>query len=448
MRVFLGVTGASGAAYAGGALRALTGAGCEVGLCVSDAGAHVISHEIMEAGPGPPDDPALVVASFVERFAAGPGSVSVLGLNDLTAPFASGSSQAPAALIAPCSGSTLAAIATGAARNLIHRCADVMLKERRRLVLVTRETPLSLIHIENMAAVTRAGAVVLPAMPGFYTLPRTVEDMVDFVVGKALHHLGVPNELVARWGEGAEAARGGSRERVPDRHPARGRGAGDVRPHRAPLRPAQPRDDRRPRRPLAAGGGGGRRPGGRRPGARRLHGNGDLALELAHRTTGRGEAVGVDFSEQMVARARAKAERRGSPARFEVADALALPFDDGAFDAATVAFGIRNVADLDAGLAEMARVVRPGGRVVVLEITTPARLRRFYGLWFDRVVPRLGRVLGRDGAAYSYLPASVRRFPEPPELAARMAAAGLDGVSWRPLAGGIVAVHHGRVAPR
>jgi demethylmenaquinone methyltransferase/2-methoxy-6-polyprenyl-1,4-benzoquinol methylase len=177
-------------------------------------------------------------------------------------------------------------------------------------------------------------------------------------------------------------------------------------------------------------------------------GTGDLALELAHRTTGRGEAVGVDFSEQMVARARAKAERRRSPARFEVADALALPFGDDAFDAATVAFGIRNVADLDAGLAEMARVVRPGGRVVVLEITTPARLRRFYGLWFDRVVPRLGRVLGRDGAAYSYLPASVRRFPEPPELAARMAAAGLEGVRWRPLAGGIVAVHHGRVAPR
>lgn len=208
MRVFLGVTGASGARYAGGALRALTEAGCEVGLCVSDAGAHVISHEILEAGPRPPEDPGLVVASFVERFAAVPGTVTVLGLNDLTAPFASGSSLAPAALIAPCSGSTLGAIATGTARNLIHRCADVMLKERRRLVLVTRETPLSLIHIENMAAATRAGAVVLPAMPGFYTLPRTVDDMVDFVVGKALSHLGVPNDLVARWGEGAEAAPG------------------------------------------------------------------------------------------------------------------------------------------------------------------------------------------------------------------------------------------------
>jgi flavin prenyltransferase len=203
MRVFLGVTGASGAAYAGAALRALTGAGCEVGLCVSDAGAHVISHEILEAGPRPPDDPALAVAAFVERFATGPGQVTLLGLNDLTAPFASGSSLAPAALIAPCSGSTLAAIAHGTARNLIHRCADVMLKERRRLVLMTRETPLSLVHLENMAAVTRAGAIVMPAAPGFYGLPRSVDDLVDFMTGKALDHLGVPHRLLSRWGEGA-----------------------------------------------------------------------------------------------------------------------------------------------------------------------------------------------------------------------------------------------------
>jgi flavin prenyltransferase len=201
MRVFLGVTGASGAIYAGHALRALTGAGCDVGLCVSDAGAQVISHELLEAGPRPPDDPALTVAAFVERFARPEGTVTVLGLNDLTAPFASGSSLAPAALVAPCSGSTLAAIAHGTSGNLIQRCADVMLKERRRLVLMTRETPLSLIAIENMAAVTRAGAVVMPAMPGFYGLPRSVGDLVDFMVAKALDHLGVPNELLARWGE-------------------------------------------------------------------------------------------------------------------------------------------------------------------------------------------------------------------------------------------------------
>ena len=143
-------------------------------------------------------------------------------------------------------------------------------------------------------------------------------------------------------------------------------------------------------------------------------GTGDLALELAPRVTRLGRVVGLDFAEEMLGRARAKAEARGLPVEFVQGDALALPFDDGSFDAATVAFGVRNVSDLDGGLAEMARVVRPGGRVVILEITTPRRLRRFYEVWFDRVVPRLGRVLGRDGAAYSYLPASVRRFPERP----------------------------------
>ncbi|MDX6644878.1 MAG: demethylmenaquinone methyltransferase / 2-methoxy-6-polyprenyl,4-benzoquinol methylase [Miltoncostaeaceae bacterium] len=174
-------------------------------------------------------------------------------------------------------------------------------------------------------------------------------------------------------------------------------------------------------------------------------GTGDLALALAARVKPGGEVVGADFAEAMLERARAKAAARGAPARFELADALALPFPDDSFDAATVAFGARNLADLDAGLREMARVVRPGGRVVVLEITTPARLRPFYELWFDRLVPRLGALVARDRAAYSYLPASVRRFPDPAGLAARMAAAGLGEVRWRRFAGGIVALHHGRV---
>ncbi|MFN8108914.1 MAG: bifunctional demethylmenaquinone methyltransferase/2-methoxy-6-polyprenyl-1,4-benzoquinol methylase UbiE [Thermoleophilia bacterium] len=174
-------------------------------------------------------------------------------------------------------------------------------------------------------------------------------------------------------------------------------------------------------------------------------GTGDLALALARRVTRAGRVLGVDFAENMLELAREKAAQQDLPVEFVAGDALALPAPDDAFDAATVAFGIRNVSDLDGDIAEMARVVRPGGRVVILEITTPARLRAFYQAWFDRTIPLLGRVLGRDGAAYEYLPASVRRFPEPPELAARMAGAGLVDVRWRLFAAGIVALHHGRV---
>lgn len=180
-------------------------------------------------------------------------------------------------------------------------------------------------------------------------------------------------------------------------------------------------------------------------------GTGDLALELADRVTPLGEVVGVDVAEAMLTRARAKAAARGGRAasvRFEAGDATRLPFADGHFHAATVAFGARNLADLDAGLRELARVVRPGGRVVVLEITKPERLaaaRAFYGLWFDRLVPLLGRAFARERAAYTYLPASVRRFPGPRALAARMEAAGLADVRWRTMGAGIVALHRGKV---
>jgi demethylmenaquinone methyltransferase/2-methoxy-6-polyprenyl-1,4-benzoquinol methylase len=176
-------------------------------------------------------------------------------------------------------------------------------------------------------------------------------------------------------------------------------------------------------------------------------GTGDLAIELAHRTTGSGAVVGVDFSEEMVARARAKAAHRASPATFRVADALALPFAEDRFDAATVAFGIRNVSDLDAGLAEMARVVKPGGRVVVLEITTPRRppLSTFYRVWFDRIVPLIGRLTG-ETVAYSYLPSSVRRFQGPEGLAASMQRAGMRDIRWILTAGGIIAIHAGTKA--
>jgi demethylmenaquinone methyltransferase / 2-methoxy-6-polyprenyl-1,4-benzoquinol methylase len=172
-------------------------------------------------------------------------------------------------------------------------------------------------------------------------------------------------------------------------------------------------------------------------------GTGDLALELARRVGPQGAVVASDFSEEMLARARTKTAEAGAPVTVEWGNALELPYGDGEFAAATVGFGARNFSDLDRGLAEMARVVRPGGRVVVLEITTPTRppLSTFYRLWFDRVVPLIGRLAG-DPDAYSYLPSSVKRFPAPHELAARMDRCGLD-VRYVLTAGGIIALHVG-----
>ncbi|MHB8533338.1 MAG: ubiquinone/menaquinone biosynthesis methyltransferase [Solirubrobacteraceae bacterium] len=189
-------------------------------------------------------------------------------------------------------------------------------------------------------------------------------------------------------------------------------------------------------------------------------GTGDLAIELARRV-GPGGVTGGDFSEAMLERARAKAQRLGEQARprFEWLDAMSLPYEDDTFDAATVGFGARNFDDLGQGLREMARVVRPGGRVVVLEITTPTRapLAQFYGLWFDRLVPALGALAARLAAvrgagagsiaeAYTYLPNSVKRFPAPQLLAAELEQAGLSEISYLLTAGGIVAIHAGTVA--
>lgn len=171
-------------------------------------------------------------------------------------------------------------------------------------------------------------------------------------------------------------------------------------------------------------------------------GTGDLALALRRRIGPEGRVVGSDFSEPMLDLARAKAAGRGEEVEFGWADALELPYEDAGFDAVTVGFGARNLADLDRGLEEMARVLRPGGRLVILEITRPSRqpLASFYSLWFDRVVPRLGALAG-DPDAYSYLPESVRSFPDPPALAAKMEAAGFEGIRWLLLAGGIIAIH-------
>jgi demethylmenaquinone methyltransferase/2-methoxy-6-polyprenyl-1,4-benzoquinol methylase len=179
------------------------------------------------------------------------------------------------------------------------------------------------------------------------------------------------------------------------------------------------------------------------PGKRALDvatGTGDLAIALR----GRGaEVVGVDFAEAMLEIGR----RKAPDVRFETGNALELPYGEDEFDAVTVGFGARNFADLDRGLAEMTRVTAPGGRVVVLEITTPQRppVSWFFRIWFDRVVPRLGRLAG-DPDAYSYLPSSVRRFPGPNGLAAKMVEAGLGEVRWILTAGGIIALHAGTKA--
>jgi demethylmenaquinone methyltransferase / 2-methoxy-6-polyprenyl-1,4-benzoquinol methylase len=171
-------------------------------------------------------------------------------------------------------------------------------------------------------------------------------------------------------------------------------------------------------------------------------GTGDLAIELLDAVSTRGRVVGLDFSDRMLEAARAKS----SQVEWIRGDALGLPFAEDEFDAATVGFGVRNLPDIERGFREMARVVRPGGRVVCLELTEPPRLvAPFARLWTDRAVPLLGRLVARETDAYRYLPASVRRFPPADELAAIMRTAGLDRVQYRRLSGGAVALHVGTV---
>jgi flavin prenyltransferase len=201
--VALAFTGASGMSYGVRLLECLLAADLRVYLLYSQAAQIVARQEIAMALPGRARD---AEEFFTARFQARPGQLRAFGREEWFAPVASGSNPPEAMVVCPCSMGTLAAIANGLSDNLIERAADVVLKEARKLVLVPRETPFSAIHLENMLRLARAGAVVLPANPGFYHHPKSVDDIVDFIVARVLDQVGVPHQLMARWGADPDPA--------------------------------------------------------------------------------------------------------------------------------------------------------------------------------------------------------------------------------------------------
>jgi len=196
--ITVALTGASGAAYALRLLEQLVQAGRTVYVLYSQAAQVVLQ---MEAGLEMPGRPADAEVFLSQRFNAAPGQLRVFGRQQWTAPVASGSNPPAAMVVCPCTTGTLASIAHGICDDLIDRAADVMLKEQRKLILVVRETPFSVIHLENMLTLARAGAVIMPANPGFYHGSVTLDDLVDYMVARVLDHLGVDHQLMPRWGE-------------------------------------------------------------------------------------------------------------------------------------------------------------------------------------------------------------------------------------------------------
>jgi 4-hydroxy-3-polyprenylbenzoate decarboxylase len=194
MNVFLGITGASGAPYAARLLSALSESGAQVGMSISDSGFEVLATELH-------GDPAMARDEVVARLTDGLAGVSVYDVKDYKSPYASGSAKVDGYVICPCSMATAGTIAAGAMANLVHRAASVALKEERKLILVPRETPLSTIQLENLLRLRRAGATVLFAAPGFYNSPQTIDDLIEFVVGRCLDQLGIENRLTRRWGQ-------------------------------------------------------------------------------------------------------------------------------------------------------------------------------------------------------------------------------------------------------
>src|SRR5512133_4153130 len=195
MRVFLGITGASGAPYAARLVEVLAHADVELGICASSAGIEVLATELY-------GNARLSRDETLERLleSARGGNITIYDPNDWKAPYASGSAKVDAYLICPCSMGTLGTIASGAMSNLLHRAASVALKEERRLIVCPRETPLSQIHLRNMLELKQAGATILFLAPGFYHGAETVDDLVDFIVGRAVDLIGLNREVTKRWG--------------------------------------------------------------------------------------------------------------------------------------------------------------------------------------------------------------------------------------------------------
>lgn len=196
--ISLAITGASGAQYGLRLLECLLVANQHVYLMLSKAAQVVLATETELQVPGRPEE---MQAFFSELFGARPGQLEVFGREQWMAPVASGSNAPRAMVVCPCSTGTLSAIATGASNNLIERAADVMLKERRQLILLPREMPLSAIHLEHMHKLALMGVTIMPASPGFYHQPQSVNELVDFVVARILDHLGLEHQLLTRWGE-------------------------------------------------------------------------------------------------------------------------------------------------------------------------------------------------------------------------------------------------------
>lgn len=193
----LGLTGASGAAYGTRLLAALVGADYQVHFLMSEAAKIVVRTELDEIWP---DEPEALAAHLTAQYQAKPDQIKVWAAKDWFSPVASGSGAPKTMVICPCSGGTLAAIAHGLSDNLVERAADVILKERGRLILVPRETPFSTLHLQNMLSLSQMGVTIMPAAPGFYHKPTSIDELLDFMVARILDHLGIENTASERWG--------------------------------------------------------------------------------------------------------------------------------------------------------------------------------------------------------------------------------------------------------